>query len=247
MRKLLNKLIVLVMCVVLSVTSISVFGGTASAKINRKSAKILVGKSIKLKMKNNTKKVKWSTSNKKIATVSKKGLVKGKKAGKAVILAKVGKKTYKCKITVKVGLSEIKKTVTEGTSFTLKLCGGSKKVKWSSTDNSVATVSKKGVVKALKEGKTSIVAKNGKKKYYCKLIVIKNGVEETTKPEETAKSQETTKPEETAKPQETTKPQETAKPQETTKPQETATVEIPSTLKPEESGSGETVEWGQVF
>lgn len=51
-------------------------------------------------------KVKWLTSNKKVATVSANGIVKGVKAGTAKITAKVGKKKYTCKITVKA----VKKT-----------------------------------------------------------------------------------------------------------------------------------------
>ena len=47
------------------------------------------------------KKVKWKSTNKKVAKVSKKGKVKALKAGKATIIAKVGKKKLKCKLTVK--------------------------------------------------------------------------------------------------------------------------------------------------
>lgn len=46
------------------------------------------------------KKAKWSTSNKKVATV-KKGKVTAKKAGKATITCKVKGKKYTCKVTVK--------------------------------------------------------------------------------------------------------------------------------------------------
>ena len=92
--------IVLVIVLAFSVTPDSVFAAK-KAKISKTKATIYVGKTIKLKVKNNKKKVKWSTSNKKVAKVSKKGKVKGIKAGKATITAKVGKKAYKCKIKVK--------------------------------------------------------------------------------------------------------------------------------------------------
>lgn len=83
---------------------------TKKIKLNKTKATIYVGKTVKLKIKNNTskKKVKWSSKNKKIASVTKKGKVKGRKAGKTTIIAKVGKKKYKCKVTVK-------KTVTNNT------------------------------------------------------------------------------------------------------------------------------------
>lgn len=56
---------------------------------------------IQLKMQWTKGKVKWSSSNKKVATVNSKGKVTAKKKGTAKISAKVGGKTYKCKITVK--------------------------------------------------------------------------------------------------------------------------------------------------
>lgn len=43
----------------------------------------------------------------------------------------------------------------------LKVRGTKKRVKWYSTKNSVATVNKKGVVKAKKKGKATIIAKVG--------------------------------------------------------------------------------------
>lgn len=73
----------------------------AALKLNKKSAAITVGKTVKLKVKGTSKKVKWTSSNKAVCTVNKKGLVKGKKAGSAVIRAKVKKRTLKCKVTVK--------------------------------------------------------------------------------------------------------------------------------------------------
>lgn len=73
----------------------------AKVKLNKKSISLQVGKTYKLKVKGTKKKAKWSSNKKKVATVSKKGVVKGKKAGKAKITAKVGKKKYVCKVTVK--------------------------------------------------------------------------------------------------------------------------------------------------
>ena len=59
------------------------------------------GEKKKAKWKNaKWKNIKWSSSNKKIASVSKTGEVKGRKAGKVVIKAKVKGKTLKCKVTV---------------------------------------------------------------------------------------------------------------------------------------------------
>ncbi len=68
--------------------------------LNKTHARIAVGKKVKLKLKNSRKKVKWSSSNKKVATVSKKGLVKGKKKGKAKIIARSAGKKYVCHLVV---------------------------------------------------------------------------------------------------------------------------------------------------
>ena len=46
-------------------------------------------------------KLKYKSSNKKIVTVTSKGVVKAKKKGKAVITVQSGSKTVKCKVTVK--------------------------------------------------------------------------------------------------------------------------------------------------
>ena len=69
--------------------------------LNKKSVTLEVGKTVTLKLKNTKKKAKWCSSKGTIASVSKKGKVMAKKAGQAVITARLGKKKYTCKITVK--------------------------------------------------------------------------------------------------------------------------------------------------
>ena len=46
------------------------------------------------------KKIKWKSGNKKIATVSQKGIVTGVSEGTTTITAKIKNSTYKCKVTV---------------------------------------------------------------------------------------------------------------------------------------------------
>lgn len=72
-----------------------------SPKINKTEATIYIGKTLNLKVSGVTSTVKWESSNKTIATVSSKGKVTARKAGKATITAKVNGKSYSCKITVK--------------------------------------------------------------------------------------------------------------------------------------------------
>ena len=92
--------VILSLAMVFSMAGISGFNVSAAAKLNKKKITISVGQTVKLKVKKNSKKVKWKSSNKKIVTVSKKGKIKGKKAGKATVTAKIGKKKLKCKVTV---------------------------------------------------------------------------------------------------------------------------------------------------
>jgi uncharacterized protein YjdB len=73
----------------------------ATIKLNATSKTIYKGKSATLKVSGTKKKVKWSSSNKKVATVSSKGKVTAQKKGICYISAKVVGKTLKCKITVK--------------------------------------------------------------------------------------------------------------------------------------------------
>lgn len=103
MKSIVKKLAVSLLAIAMILTLLPATNASAAAKtkLNKKSATIYVGKTVSLKLKNNKKKVKWTSSNKKVATVSNKGKVKGKKAGKTTITAKVGNKKYKCNITVK--------------------------------------------------------------------------------------------------------------------------------------------------
>ena len=133
-----------------------------------------MGQTTTLKIEGTTKTVTWSSSNKKVATVSQKGKVTAKKAGTVTIKAKVGKKTYKCKVTVlKPYISDEKLTLTKIAKYTLKLHGAKIKSAKSSNEK-VATVTKKGVIETRTHGKATITLKdkNGNS-YKCKVTVKK--------------------------------------------------------------------------
>lgn len=74
--------------------------------LSKKKLTMSVGESKTLKVKNTKKKVKWSSGKKSVASVSKKGRVKAKKKGTAVITAKVAKTKLKCRVTVKAKASK---------------------------------------------------------------------------------------------------------------------------------------------
>lgn len=98
----------------------------SNVKLNKKKATLYVGETLKLKVKGTKSKVKWSSNKKSVATVTSKGKVKAKKKGTATITAKVDGKKYKCKVTVKSGISanktslQIDDTSAENVEITLK-------------------------------------------------------------------------------------------------------------------------------
>ena len=133
------------------------------------------GKKLKIRStaiaKDGTKgKVRYKSSNKSVISVSKKGVIKGKKKGKAKITAYVkskGKIRSRKTITVRVGtpVSSIKLTghnyVRAGRTSKLKAKvlskkATNKKVLWKSSNPNVATVNSKGVVTGKGNGQTTI-------------------------------------------------------------------------------------------
>ncbi len=135
----------------------------------------------------NASSLTYKSSNKKIATVSKAGVIKGKKAGTCKITIKDGdghkvtvKVTVKNPVKVtKVKLNKKKVKLSTGQTYTLKATikpkkATNKNVKWTSSNTSVATVDSNGNVTAIAPGKATITckAKDGsKKKAKCKIIV----------------------------------------------------------------------------
>ena len=95
-----NKSLAITLILSLCLTLAAPVDAKSKVKLNITKATLSIGGSINLKLLNNKKKVTWKSSNKKVASVTKKGKVKAKKKGKAKIIAKVGKKKYTCKVTV---------------------------------------------------------------------------------------------------------------------------------------------------
>lgn len=149
----------------------------AAGTINKKSLTLYTGKTYSLKVLGVRGKVKWNTSKKAVATVSNKGKVTARKAGRAKITAKVGSEKFSCTVTVKSpSISKKNLKLTLGKSYKLKINGTNKNVKWLSSDRNVATVSSKGVVKAKTVGFAKITAIVDGKKYICKVHVPIPGI-----------------------------------------------------------------------
>ena len=147
----------------------------------------------KVTMGKGDKVVSWKSSNKRVASVDKNGKVKGLKAGKTatitVQLASGLKKSFKVKVQKKNVATKSLKVVDAATGKkvsskvslkrkqTLKLAAtvspitSKEKVKYSSSNKKVVSVSSKGVIKAKKKGKATITVKSGKKTYRIKVTV----------------------------------------------------------------------------
>ena len=163
-----------------------------------KAATVYTGKTKALKATTNDSDaiVTFKSGNTKVATVSSKGVVKGVKAGTAVITAKVGNATATCKVTVKASTIKFAKasvTIYKGKTATVKAAATpSAAVKYTSSNTKVATVnSKTGVVKGIKAGTVTITAKAGTLKTTCK-VVIKNPAFSLVKSSATIKKGKTT-------------------------------------------------------
>lgn len=154
----------------------------AKVRLNKTKATLLKGQSLQLKMRGTRSKVTWRTSRKSVATVSRKGKVTAKKKGSATITAIVRGKRYRAKITVEVPrLNKRSLTLNKGKTYRLKVNGTKQKVKWSTANKNVATVSQKGVVTAKKSGTAVITARVLKKKFTCR-ITVKAAAQKPVKP-----------------------------------------------------------------
>ena len=167
-----------------------------SLSLNYSSYKLGLGKKITLKptAANVAKPVyKWKTSNKKIATVSKKGKVTGKKLGKCKITVSLtdngNKYSASCAIRVvrkvkSIRLNHETASVLVGNtlkmSATIKPAAATiKSVTWTSSDTSIATIDSKGVVLGVTPGivKIKAAAKDGSKKSATCILTVKEKVE----------------------------------------------------------------------
>lgn len=136
-----------------------------SVKFAKKTATVYKGKTATVKATlTGVSSVKYTSSNKKVATVnSKTGAVKGLKAGTVTITATSGKLKATYKLTVKnptFSLTKSSATIKKGKTTIIKSkAAPAGKVIYISSNKKVATVTSKGVVKGIKKGKATITVK----------------------------------------------------------------------------------------
>lgn len=122
--------------------------------------------------------IKYSTSNKKIATV-KKGKIVASRKGTTTISVRYKNKTCRFKITVKnasLNLSQKSLSLKKGKTYTFKAYANKTKlkatsVKWTTSSRKIVSVNKNGTIKALKNGKAVITAKTSFGTAKCRVTV----------------------------------------------------------------------------
>ena len=165
-----------------------------SVELDKRSITVEIGKTEALiatvKPDNATnKKINWSSTDESVATVEN-GVIEGKKVGKAIVRVTTddGEKTASCAVTVKnaetphvsvesVNLNKNSITIEKGTTEVLIATvkpdnATNKKINWSSTDESIATV-QNGVIEGKKAGKTliTVTTDDGEKMAICEVTV----------------------------------------------------------------------------
>lgn len=132
--------------------------------------------------------VSWTSSNKTVATVSSTGLITALAEGTTTITVTTNDGGYKATCTLSVvsnntavtgvTLNRINLTLIAGNTFQLVATvnpdnATNKTVVWSSSNNTIATVSANGLVTALKEGNATITAttNDGGYSVNCNLVV----------------------------------------------------------------------------
>lgn len=191
--------VMLALCVALSMAMASVTANAATKKpkkiyLKATSTTVDIKGKVKVsvyktKPSKASKSVKWKSSNKKVATVSKSGYVTGKKKGTVKITA-TSKKNKRAKKTIKIKVTNLKAKSVTMSKKSANMYPGQKSalkatvkgqtgfynqgVYWKSSNTKIATVDSKGNVTAKAAGKATITAteRGGSKKATCAVNVV---------------------------------------------------------------------------
>ncbi len=166
-----HRSIFMVFALLLTLLALPPFFSEAAAKpsLSAKKGTLNISGTKKLSVKNagSGSTLKWSSSNTKVAKVTKKGVVSALKQGKANITCKVttkNKKTYTLRYRLTVKKPSLSKTslslskTGQTQTLTIKNKAKGSSVTWKSSNSSIASVSQKGIVTAKQSGSATITA-----------------------------------------------------------------------------------------
>ena len=175
-----KKKIALLILLFMALLCLPVNAATKTKKITLKNNKIVTAYAIKgihktVKFNISGTSYKWTSSNKKVATVSKKGVTTIRSKGNTTITATKKGKKFKCKIIVEnPSLSKTLLVLNTGESSKLFVTGTKQNVKWKSSNSNIVLVSSSGEVYGVKEGTAKIKATVGNAKtLVCEVAVRK--------------------------------------------------------------------------
>ena len=178
------KKALLAVSVMAAVAAVSPKSVDAAVKMEKTKVTCTAKERFSLKVKGTSKKATWTSSNKSVATVTKKGgNVVTKKAGRVTITAKVGSKKVKCRVTVKKAapkpyLTATTKTLRVGESFLLIQGQYTDYESTFSYNDHIATIDHTGRVVATGIGQTKVLVNRGKdaqgryRDYVCTINVV---------------------------------------------------------------------------
>ena len=146
----------------------------AAPSISQRTAYVPQGKKLHLRVRNvHSDRIVWASSNRNIARVSRKGVVRGISGGWARITAALpGGKVLSCRVKVQtLKLAESRIDMAAGQKQRLAVETNIRKLKWKSSNPKVAAVLPSGRIHAKKAGTAQITAYYGKLKAVCKVRV----------------------------------------------------------------------------
>lgn len=143
-----------------------------SLHLNKRELFLKKGEEFKLRVIGLNRRVdSYSSTDFKVAYVNFNGRVYGSRVGKAFIVVEVDDVILKCRVHV-MDLKKKKLSVEVGEKRKIELKGSVGKVKYSSMNESVAKVDKKGNVFAVAQGRTTILVVNKGLTFTCTINVI---------------------------------------------------------------------------
>lgn len=168
-----KKLSVILLAMIMAL-AMAVPVSAATVKINKTKVTICTGQTMQLKMVGTKAKPKWS-SNSRNAIVNSIGKVTAKTRGTATITAKIGKKSYRCLVTVEAPkISSANISLYKGKTAQLKMLNTKQKYRWTSSNTKAATVSSTGKISGKSTGTVYVSAKSASGKTFKCKVTVKN-------------------------------------------------------------------------
>lgn len=118
------------------------------------------------------KRVSYSSSDISVADADIFGTITGYRTGVTIVKVKVDNKVLKCRVRV-VNINKKSLKLLEGGTYRLDIKGAILGIKWSSSDQKIVKVTKRGKIVGIKEGVATITAKVGGKTMTCEVTVVK--------------------------------------------------------------------------